>query len=1112
MLYRAGLLVFITSILVGLCFVQLGLIPMAKQLASDQFDVAVVRVETGLLEVFAPPVSLLDMSRGWLDGQVPDLATPRAFNQIFEPVLKGSPQLTAVAAGTSSGQGWFLLQQDDGSWRNRMTDIPRWGQKHHLLIDSLPNGEVIQSWSDQTYDPRERPWFKGALVLPPHQMVYWTEPYTFLTTGDLGITAASHIRMTDGRDFVLGFDLTLRDLSATTLHATVGRHGMALVMTDDERVLAMPAAPLGVTEVQWLKQVLKPATALGLGPLKDGLDSWRNAAKQSDRVLGYTSDGERWLLSARPQFLGGQKFWVVVLAPEKDFAPAWLSIAWALGLVFLLIGALTLWLIRTANLGMIQPLEELAQASRRIGQLDFQTVSHSNSQVAEIQELDASQKTVLAILRDNHDELNARAEALSCQVAMLKSTESRLQKQNDQLSTIIENFPGGVSVVDANLRFLAHNCQFKSLLGLPDAMMEDSATGFKDVIRFKARRGDYGPGDVETLVTDRISQVGQWRVHRMESTLPNGTVLEVRGMPLPQGGYVTLYIDVTLVKKHEHELEQLAHFDALTGLPNRVLLADRLRQAMLQATRRNQQLAVAYLDLDGFKIVNDTHGHEVGDQLLLTVARHMKQALRDGDTLARLGGDEFVAVLLDVSGLDGSAPMLRRLLKAADTPVMVGGRKLQLSASAGVTFFPQKEEVDAEQLLRQADQAMYQAKQAGKNRYHVFDAEHDISLRGQLEGVQRLRDALIKGEFVLYYQPKVNMRTSEVKGVEALIRWQHPERGLLAPAAFLPLIDDHPMSVDIGQWVINAALTQMSTWMAAGLHLPISVNLGARQLQQSGFVENLRAALAVHPEINPQDLMLEVLETSALEDMALVTAVMDQCRAMGVHYALDDFGTGYSSLTYLKRLPVSQLKIDQSFVRDMLGDPDDLSILVGVLDLSSSFHRQVIAEGVETVAHGQMLLQLGCELAQGYGIARPMPAQDLPTWVAGWRGEVLWHDIAVLPRRYLPLLIAGVEHRSWVTALESFLIGERSGVPPLDAHLCQFGQRVAAGEFVLDAGSAATDMLISLHQDVHRVGAHLCELKIEGQQEVALQQLVQQIVQRDKLLAHLAMILQEVRT
>jgi diguanylate cyclase (GGDEF)-like protein/PAS domain S-box-containing protein len=454
--------------------------------------------------------------------------------------------------------------------------------------------------------------------------------------------------------------------------------------------------------------------------------------------------------------------------------------------------------------------------------------------------------------------------------------------------------------------------------------------------------------------------------------------------------YVALFSDISAIKQHEKQLEHIAHFDVLTELPNRALLADRLHQAMVQTQRRGQLLAVAYLDLDGFKLINDQHGHSVGDQVLVTLAGRMQQTLREGDTLARLGGDEFVAVLLDLADAAAGVPMLKRLLAAAAAPLNVGDLVIQVSASLGVTFYPQSDEVDADQLLRQSDQAMYRAKVAGKNRYHIFDADQDRSLRGHHESQEHIRQAFVKEEFVLHYQPKVNMRTGRVIGAEALIRWQHPERGLLAPGLFLPLIEDHPLSVEVGQWVIETALRQIEVWRAAGLCIPVSVNVGARQLQQSDFVERLRLSLAAHPDIPVGQLEMEVLETSALEDLSRASRVIEACREIGVMFALDDFGTGYSSLTYLKRLAVTHLKIDQSFVRDMLDDPDDLAILQGVIGLAAAFKRQVIAEGVETVEHGAALLQLGCELAQGYGIARPMPAADMPAWVKSWRPDAAW--------------------------------------------------------------------------------------------------------------------------
>ena len=549
--------------------------------------------------------------------------------------------------------------------------------------------------------------------------------------------------------------------------------------------------------------------------------------------------------------------------------------------------------------------------------------------------------------------------------------------------------------------------------------------------------------------------------------------------------YVALFSDITLLKEHQSQLEHIAHYDALTTLPNRVLLADRMRQAMTQTQRRGDSLAVAYLDLDGFKLINDMHGHEIGDQLLVAIASRMKSALREGDTLARLGGDEFVAVLLDLDDVPSSLPMLSRLLDAASFPVNIGEHMLQVSASIGLTFFPQTEDADADQLLRQADQAMYQAKLAGKNRFHVFDAEQDRSVRGYHESLENIRRALIGREFILFYQPKVNMRTGEIIGAEALIRWLHPERGMLPPTVFLPVIEDHPLAVEIGEWVIETALTQIDQWRAIGLDIPISVNVGARQLQQPDFIARLCGMLANHPAFQPGDLELEVLETSALEDLARVSEVIEACSGIGISFALDDFGTGYSSLTYLKLLAVSQLKIDQSFVRDMLDDPDDLAILGGVLGLATALRRQVIAEGVATVAHGTMLLQLGCELAQGYGIAHPMHPADFPIWAAGWHPDPAWVNQPPIEREDFPLLFAGAEHRAWLQAISDFINGARENLP-LIHYQCHFltwlenegRQRHAAHPGFADIEHA--------HKQLHGFAETLCELKRQGEDAKAL--------------------------
>lgn len=427
-----------------------------------------------------------------------------------------------------------------------------------------------------------------------------------------------------------------------------------------------------------------------------------------------------------------------------------------------------------------------------------------------------------------------------------------------------------------------------------------------------------------------------------------------------------------------------AHYDPLTELPNRILLSDRMQQAMTKSVRHDQFVAIAFIDFDGFKYVNDTYGHSTGDKFLQKISQYLKHSLRDGDTLARIGGDEFVAVLDELNEKTDSYVILSRLLKSATTELTIDGAALKVTASIGVTFYPQNN-CSPDLLLRQADQAMYRAKQLGKNRWHVFDVEHDVAVKHRLQELKRVELAFKNQEFMLYYQPKIDLQTYEVIGMEALIRWQHPEEGVLPPAAFLPVLEEDALSIELGEWVIRAALKQLDIWRSTALEVPISVNVSPLQLQHPDFAGQLEKILNDFPLVNPHYLELEILESSALKDINTVSGVISECNQLGVKFSIDDFGTGYSSLTYLKRLPAEYLKIDQSFVRDMLTDSDNRTIIQGIIELAKAFDLKVIAEGVETPAHGKELVSLGCLLAQGYGIAKPMPASDCSQWIANWQ-------------------------------------------------------------------------------------------------------------------------------
>ncbi len=577
-----------------------------------------------------------------------------------------------------------------------------------------------------------------------------------------------------------------------------------------------------------------------------------------------------------------------------------------------------------------------------------------------------------------------------------------------QAATVFESSQEGIMVVNPQQRIVKVNPAFGRITGYePHEVLGQSPHMLSS--------GRHEPSFFRTMWSC-IHDNGFWR-GEIWNRRKNGelfaellSISVVRDADGAVQHYVGIFTDISKYKMHEEELNRIAHYDPLTSLPNRRLLADRLEQALRASARNRRMLAVCFLDLDGFKAINDRLGHAAGDALLLGVTQHLRHEMRAEDTLARLGGDEFVLLLSDLDSLEACGQALDRILLAVAKPVALEGGEECVTASIGVTLFPQ-DDADADTLLRHADQAMYVAKETGRNRYHLFDLESDRRAQQHRQMLDVLRTALAQDQFVLHFQPKVDLRDGRVVGAEALIRWQHPERGLVPPGAFLGHVAGSSLEQPLGQWVIEAAMRQAELWCTQGLDLRVSVNISAHHLLHPDFCQQLEDALRRHPGLPPGRFELEVLETAALDDMAQAVALVARCKSLGVHFALDDFGTGYSSLSYLRRLPVDVLKIDQSLVRNMLGNADDMGIVQAVVQLAGVFDREVIAEGVETLEHGTALLTMGCYLAQGYGVARPMPAPDFESWLTRWRTEAPWQRmVAPPPGSAQPASPAGASH------------------------------------------------------------------------------------------------------
>jgi diguanylate cyclase (GGDEF)-like protein/PAS domain S-box-containing protein len=458
------------------------------------------------------------------------------------------------------------------------------------------------------------------------------------------------------------------------------------------------------------------------------------------------------------------------------------------------------------------------------------------------------------------------------------------------------------------------------------------------------------------------------------------TVYDSEGLP---SNYVGIMTDISQLKDSEARLEHLAHYDPLTHLPNRLLLQSRLKHALEAADRHMRRVAVLYIDLDRFKNVNDSLGHPVGDELLEALALRMRARLREDDTLGRLGGDEFLLILEDVQRPDNAAEIAKEMIQMLEQSFhLPSGHEVYVGASIGISLFPD-DGLTGTALIQHADVALYRAKETGRNTFSFYTPGLTEAADERLDMEARLRRALVQNEFVLHYQPQVDMHTGKITGCEALVRWNDPEHGLVSPARFIPLAEETGLIVPLGEWVLHQACIQARAWLDAGLPpMQLSVNLSARQLQQSNIVERVAAVLD-KTRLPAGHLKLELTESMIMGHAEEAVILLQSLKELGLSLSIDDFGTGYSSLAYLKRFPIDELKIDQGFVRDIPLDHNDMEIAAAIISLARSMRLKVVAEGVETEAQREFLLQQGCNAYQGFLFSAALPADDFSLLVHG---------------------------------------------------------------------------------------------------------------------------------
>jgi diguanylate cyclase (GGDEF)-like protein/PAS domain S-box-containing protein len=616
--------------------------------------------------------------------------------------------------------------------------------------------------------------------------------------------------------------------------------------------------------------------------------------------------------------------------------------------------------------------KQLAKATRPSGEVDVELLGQLVSEALDQSDNDRRRTDrSIALMIEELDQLNRSLEkTIAERTGELRQREAELRLQNVRFNAALENMPQGLCMFDRDKRLVVSNLQYARIYGIDPETLK-MGTSLRTILEWRIAAGN-SPSNPQKYIEQRLAEVESGKAHMAINQLQNGRFIEVKHQPLPEGGWVAIHDDITEQKRTEEKISHMAHHDALTALPNRLTLREALDRHLADF-ERGTPLAVLCLDLDSFKHVNDTLGHPVGDALLCAVGRRLQQCVRETDIVARLGGDEFAIIQTDAEQPISANMLAGRLVEEMARPFDVDGHDIVIGASIGIAVSPD-DGLDPDVLLKSADMALYRAKDNGRNSFSFFESGMDTKMQERRALEIDFRKAVTAGEFELYYQPLINLEHNAISGFEALLRWNHPVRGVVSPAAFIPLAEETGLIIPLGEWALRQACAEAAKWPT---DVNVAVNLSPLQFRNRNLVNVVVSAVAA-AGIAPTRLELEITEAILLQNNEATLAILHQLRKLGVHISMDDFGTGYSSLSNLRSFPFDKIKIDQSFVRDLCKNKEAIAIIHAVSGLAASLGMATTVEGVETKEQLELVRAEGCTEVQGYLFSKPRPAAEVP--------------------------------------------------------------------------------------------------------------------------------------